>query len=589
MADTTFIPTRYLSRSWAMLTQDRGWWKVILVLGVVGFIPIVGQMAVLGYALGWARLTVWGYDSAPKQTRVDVGGVLTTGAKAWVVTLVWSLVGGIVVLILNATVFLAPLSIVFVLFLSLFETVAVIRSTIYGRIGPGLGVPQVWDMATRDFGGLCHMLGISLINVAIQFAISLVVVLIFMVGLVSAVGGLAYATYYGDTDLLAYQLARIIFEMLPSVLPIMLVVGYISSLVSITFQLIVTNGVALWMRQYDVPHWGPASDPVPPSVRPLVLPPTPEPAPQRPETPTSVATAATASPAPEGVELEAVTLITPDAADAPHPPTTEEVPTMSETHDEPVVPPTPEDLYEVATDKTTEWTEVVSPTPEATFHMAWPEGGETVTPEHSDQGGVRPPTPTESYTEVPERVARTWPDVDLQSKDAVAAVDDAAMAEEVNAAVDELARERGEEPPTHERPVVEEPPAPKAEVPQTPVTPPSPEDLYGAATTETVEWTSVVTPGEPGDGTIPEPKGGETVNPPTPKDDGGVTPPSAPELYDDVAREVAKGWPDVDLQARDAVPSIDNAQVREATGEAVAELRDEEGVTTLLEPKGEDD
>lgn len=589
MADTTFIPTRYLSRSWAMLTQDKGWWKPILVLALVSFIPIVGQMAVLGYALGWARLTAWGYDSAPKQSHVDVGGVLTTGAKAWVVVFVWSLVSAIVVLILNATVILIPLSFVFLLFITLFETLATIRSAIYGRVGPGLGVPQIWDMATRDFGGLCHMLGISLINVAIQFAIALVVMLVFMVGFLGAMGGLIYASYYGNGELLAHQISQIILSMLPSAFPILFLVGYGSSLINIIFQLLVTNGVALWMRQYDVPHWGSSSDPVPPSVRASALPPAPQLDPEGSEVPVAPAAPA-ASAAPAARETPANPVVPaapvgPDAPDALASPTTEEVPAMSDSVDEPVVPPTPEDLYEVAAEKTTEWTDVVSPTPEATFHMAWPEGGETVAPERSDQGGVRPPTPTESYTEVPERVAQTWPDVDLQSKDAVPAMDDAAMAKEVNAAVDDLAKERGEELPSPERPVVRESEAPRAEVAQTPVTPPTPDDLYDTATTETVEWTSVVTPGEPGDGTIAEPEGGETVNPPIPKDDGGVVPPSASELYDDVAQEVAKGWPDVDLQSQDAMASIDNAEVREATDEAIAELKDENGVTTLLEPK----
>ena len=39
--------------SWKMLTRDKGWIKPILVLTLVGWIPILGQIAVLGYALEW--------------------------------------------------------------------------------------------------------------------------------------------------------------------------------------------------------------------------------------------------------------------------------------------------------------------------------------------------------------------------------------------------------------------------------------------------------------------------------------------------------------------------------------------------------
>lgn len=43
--------------SWRMLTRDKGWVKPLLVLTLVSWIPILGQIAVLGYGLEWARLT----------------------------------------------------------------------------------------------------------------------------------------------------------------------------------------------------------------------------------------------------------------------------------------------------------------------------------------------------------------------------------------------------------------------------------------------------------------------------------------------------------------------------------------------------
>ena len=69
--------------SWKMLTRDKGWIKPILLLTLVGWVPILGQIAVLGYGLEWARLTAWGIDAAPKQRGVDYGKVLTTGGIAF--------------------------------------------------------------------------------------------------------------------------------------------------------------------------------------------------------------------------------------------------------------------------------------------------------------------------------------------------------------------------------------------------------------------------------------------------------------------------------------------------------------------------
>ena len=73
--------------SWHMLTRDKGWVKPVLVLTLVGWIPILGQIVLMGYGLEWARLTAWGVDAAPKQRGVDYGKVLSTGGRAFLVSL----------------------------------------------------------------------------------------------------------------------------------------------------------------------------------------------------------------------------------------------------------------------------------------------------------------------------------------------------------------------------------------------------------------------------------------------------------------------------------------------------------------------
>ena len=86
--------------SWRMLTRDKGWVKPLLVLTLVSWIPIFGRIAVLGYGLEWARLTAWGAESAPKQRGVDYGKVISTGARAFLITISQAFVCGLVLQIL---------------------------------------------------------------------------------------------------------------------------------------------------------------------------------------------------------------------------------------------------------------------------------------------------------------------------------------------------------------------------------------------------------------------------------------------------------------------------------------------------------
>ncbi len=91
------------SASWRLLTRDKGWIKPILVLTLVGMVPIVGQIAILGYGLEWARLTAWGVEAAPKQSRVDYGKIMHTGFFSGLVMLSMSFVIAILDIILFGT------------------------------------------------------------------------------------------------------------------------------------------------------------------------------------------------------------------------------------------------------------------------------------------------------------------------------------------------------------------------------------------------------------------------------------------------------------------------------------------------------
>ena len=96
-----FRRDRYLARSWALLTRDRGWVKPVLLMTVAVLVPIVGLLGVLGYALEWARLTAWNVNAAPKQRGVDLGACIKSGWRGFVVMLVWGIVSGVVIAIIR--------------------------------------------------------------------------------------------------------------------------------------------------------------------------------------------------------------------------------------------------------------------------------------------------------------------------------------------------------------------------------------------------------------------------------------------------------------------------------------------------------
>lgn len=277
MADqeNNHVEGHYLSRSWALLTRDRGWVKPVLVLSLVALVPVIGPIAVLGYALEWARLTAWGVDASPKQKHVDVGQVLASGWRGFAVALVWDAVLWAAYALIcwaigyvpgrsNPTVASNLLSAVYTvatLLVAVVVLVAQIRAVIYQRIGAGLRVGQVFQMVSRDFEDLMHMLGIEFLGALVSLCVTVVfivvaaaIVLPYVVGLDSTTGALLP----GSNGLGSY-----IAGALGSLsIPLVLFVFALSLVYQVTL-LLTTTGVALWMRQFDVPRWGKSSDPLP--------------------------------------------------------------------------------------------------------------------------------------------------------------------------------------------------------------------------------------------------------------------------------------------------------------------------------------
>lgn len=285
--------TRYFLRSWEMMTHERGWIKPILVVALALLVPIVGPLAVLGYALEWARRSAWRIESSPKRHDVGVGKCLATGWRGFLVHLVWGLVWGVAVSLIltliqralgyNALLVVSILFIVVGLFVNLVIQAASLRATIYLKVSAGLNPAHVFEMVRRDPKGLFKIIIISFVVFAITVVLYTIGVAVFKAVASEQVYRLVYLSYaaqmggpshYGA----AWQLARAVWALLLAGVPILILFGYPLLIVGATGMLLELNAIGLWMSQFDVASWGGPSDQLPtptPETPADVVPPAP--------------------------------------------------------------------------------------------------------------------------------------------------------------------------------------------------------------------------------------------------------------------------------------------------------------------------
>lgn len=283
------------SASWRLLTRDKGWIKPILVLTLVGMVPIVGQIAILGYGLEWARLTAWGVEAAPKQSRADYGKIMHTGFFSGLVMLSMSFVIAILDIILFGTgmagaafpmlsgvsmlgtdlpFLVMVLVLVINLFLGVFVSVATMRATVYDKFSAGWRLDRIFEMIGKDVAGFFRIYLVTLISGLIGWAYSMIIgVLTAAVFFGSFIGAAAVGGYsmmgmsssYADSMMLGS-----LFSMGSGLAMIVVIFGvillFIGGVIGTAMQLISLNAVGQWFSRFDVQRWGLSGDPLPDGV-----------------------------------------------------------------------------------------------------------------------------------------------------------------------------------------------------------------------------------------------------------------------------------------------------------------------------------
>lgn len=322
--------------SWKMLTRDRGWIKPVLVLALIGWIPVLGQIALLGYAYEWARLTAWGVDSAPKQGGVAYGKVLGTGWRALLVAVAMSLVVSLIDFILFGNVFaLAAFPVMtstasagmllleggasllrYVLMLAVnlllgtFISVAVMRSVIYDSFSAGWRLDRIFQMIGRDVGGFFKVYATALIAGLINWLfatiVSFVASLVLVAAFVGAVGSAALSGGASE-EALVDAIIHSLVQIGPTPLLLIAVLGiavlYVGAVLGTALELVSVNAVGQWFCRFDVARWGTSSDPLPVDVPVRFADATPQRAAEGPATSSAaVGAAAAAEPVAESVK-----------------------------------------------------------------------------------------------------------------------------------------------------------------------------------------------------------------------------------------------------------------------------------------------
>lgn len=278
-----------------MLTRDKGWIKPVLVLTLVSWIPIFGQIVVAGYALEWARLTAWGVDSAPKQRGVDYGKVLSTGGRAFLVTITLGLVitlvlqilfpGSLAVLYSSMTGlsgFAAMLNIaaggvmsmvlwILVLLSSTFVNAAALRATLYDSFSAGWRLDRLFQMIGRDFGGFLKTYVVSLLGGLISMVYTAVVS--FLGGIVVSIGVLGAVSFVGISGSYMDEGEYLIRQLLswgagPALLIVIcaIALAFIGAALGTAMNLVSINAVGQWFCRFDVNRWGTSAAPLPNDV-----------------------------------------------------------------------------------------------------------------------------------------------------------------------------------------------------------------------------------------------------------------------------------------------------------------------------------
>lgn len=289
------MPSRQMGlvSSWRLLRKEKGWWKPLVVLALVGWIPVLGQTAVLGYAYEWARLSAWGLDRAPKRHGVDYSKLLTSGGICFLVMLTMRVAIGAICRVLfgftdsNGWMPMGMVlgfgsmlrcgmlrdandvvgSLVEIL-LGSFVMCAMMRATVYDSFKAGWRVDRLFQMIGRDPKGFLKLY-VSVVMASLvvwSYWLLCALLLTSLVFWLGAMALLSSASYFSDITSMVTLMARIGALPLLACSVVVLAMLFLGAVIANAMQLVSINVAGQWFRRFDVARWGVSSAPLPDGV-----------------------------------------------------------------------------------------------------------------------------------------------------------------------------------------------------------------------------------------------------------------------------------------------------------------------------------
>lgn len=233
-----------LAAAWDDITESKGWFGKILLLGLVYCVPIL-NFFVMGYAMRWSRELFLGkVEHMPE--RIFGNRMFVNGFFAFVIQLVIGIVVSVCGFVLDFIPIVGGICYFALAFLvSAFEYLAIMRAAVADRLGAGFDVSQLWNTGKRNFGALCCATVVpSLIMGAIMFVIVLAVTLIMglpLIGVIAEVG------YYGSSY---YPSVSAILSILGLMIPMLLVIYIVTCFLSAFMMVLVMRATGHFVARY---------------------------------------------------------------------------------------------------------------------------------------------------------------------------------------------------------------------------------------------------------------------------------------------------------------------------------------------------
>ncbi|WP_083810027.1 DUF4013 domain-containing protein [Coriobacterium glomerans] len=306
------------STSWKRLLGQRDWFRPLLKIALLAWIPILGEIVVFGYGYERARLIAWGVDASSDRHGTDYRTLLHTGVRAFLVSFsmravllclpvlffgldlmrvplpFFPLEAGsyrIYLLLDGGDDLLYPLLLVMLLLAGTFISVAAMRATIYDQFSAGWRIDRLLQMVARDLTGFFRTYGVALMSSALSFASIVLTGFIARIATRYLVYALSIVRYAQEQDMLSSLLITYFVPLLLLVV-ITLAFAYGLALLASIMQLVSISAMGQWFSGFEVDRWDVSSAPLPPAV--IASGPG---APEPPRAPAAEATSPSASPA----------------------------------------------------------------------------------------------------------------------------------------------------------------------------------------------------------------------------------------------------------------------------------------------------